>query len=114
MPNATEQLKAHAETVLLTALWAAPKCGWLQLKDLRPLLATAGMSVEDQDAALRWLQLGNTVTVDVEDDGNVRTLGGVLAPESSARRNRPEWLENAYAPGTHQRADMITVEDQDS
>lgn len=109
MPNTTA---AHAETIVLTVLYAKGLQTWHDLRDLRPLLVTAGLSHEQQDAALRWLLLGNQVAT--EFDGTEVTVTGNLAPESSNRRNTPEWTEAAYALDTHQRADMIYIEPVDA
>lgn len=72
------------------AIISGPLC-WIDLTHIRGELA--GVSHDEQDAALVWIAKGNVVTV------KGTRLTGVLAPDSSRARNRPENVAAAITIG---------------
>ena len=72
---------------IYTALASFP-LDWVQLTHIRAELAD--LTREEQDEALMYLLMGNTVAVDGA------TLEGHLAPDSSRARNQPESIAAAF------------------
>lgn len=106
---ALEHMEAVAEAAVIAAGDKIRKN--VTLTELRTLLGQV-LTREQQDAALRGLGMGQLVYVDVaETEVRVRAH---LAPESSRRRNTPEYEQAAYGLGTQQRADLIYLEPVDA
>lgn len=105
---ALEHMEAVAEAAVIAA---GDKIGGnVTLIELRRLLGQV-LTREQQDAALRGLGMGRLVFVDVADT-EIRVRAH-LFPESSRKRNTPEYKQAAYGLGTPQRADMICLERAD-